>query len=78
MISHLLRRHAITVNSPARAENNPARAENNRFANPLMNSYFVRQQNIAFSPEEWDSLTVDLIIECKLPLTIVEQPSSED
>jgi hypothetical protein len=27
MISHLLRRHAITVNSPARAEDSPARAE---------------------------------------------------
>lgn len=68
IISHLLRRHAIT-------ENSPARVENNAFAVPLMNSFFSRPQKITFSSEEWDSLTVDLIIECKLPLTIVEQPS---
>ncbi|CAO3671346.1 unnamed protein product [Umbelopsis ramanniana] len=82
MISHLLRRHAITVNSPARAEDSPAHTENspsrtrhNGFANSIMNSYFTRPQNTTFSHEEWDSLTMDLIIDCKLPLTIVEQPS---
>lgn len=52
MISHLLRQHAIT-------ENSPASAENNGFANPLMNSDFACPQNITFSPEEWGSLTVD-------------------
>jgi hypothetical protein len=40
-----------------------------------MNSYFLRPQNITFSPEEWDRLIVEYIIESKLPLAIVEQPS---
>jgi hypothetical protein len=68
MIAHLVRQHAIT-------ENSPARAENDVFANPLMNSFFPRLQNITFSTEEWDRLTVEYIIEGKLPLTTVELPS---
>ena len=68
MISHLLRRHGIT-------EHSPARTANTDFATPLMNSYFQRLPSIQFSPAELENLTVDMIIECKLPFTIVEKPS---
>ncbi|KAG2182612.1 hypothetical protein INT44_005591 [Umbelopsis vinacea] len=41
----------------------------------LMNSLFQRTQTIHFSPEEWDTLTAGIIIECKFPLPIFEKPS---